>query len=93
MMSDPIPIAGPWITDLEIKYVTEAVECGWYENATLFISRFEDAFAAYVGRKYALALPSCTSALHLSLAALGIGEGDEVIVPDVTWIATAAPVS
>jgi perosamine synthetase len=55
--------------------------------------RFEKAFAAYVGTKYAIALPTCTSALHLSLLALGVGVGDEVIVPDATWIATSAPIS
>ena len=44
-------------------------------------------------RAHAIALPSCTAALHLSLMALGIGPGDEVIVPETTWIATAAPIS
>jgi perosamine synthetase len=88
-----IPIAGPWITQKEIDYVTEAVTHGWYSQANLFHERFETAFAAYVGRKYAIALPSCTSALHLSLLALGVGPGDEVIVPDATWIATAAPIT
>jgi perosamine synthetase len=57
------------------------------------VARFEAAFAAEVGRAHAIALPSCTSALHLSLLALGVGPGDEVIIPDSTWIASAAPVS
>lgn len=70
----------------------EAVTHGWYENANLFQSRFEKAFADYLGVPFALSLPSCTSALHLSLLALGVGPGDEVIVPDVTWIASAAPI-
>ena len=55
--------------------------------------RFEGAFAAFAGRRHAISLPSCTSGLHLALLALGVGPGDEVIVPDVTWIATSAPVS
>lgn len=92
-MHKMIPVAGPWITDKEIAYVTDAVTTGWYDNANSYINRFEAAFKAYLGRKYAVSLPSCTSALHLSLLALGIGPGDEVIVPDATWIASAAPVS
>lgn len=88
-----IPVAGPWITDKELAYVEEAARDGWYENANQFATRFEDAFAAYVGVRHAVSLPSATSAIHLSLVALGVGPGDEVIVPDATWIATAAPVS
>ena len=87
-----IPIAGPSITQKEVDYVTEAVKSAWYDNANIFHDRFEQAFAAHCGRKYAIALPSCTSGLHLALLALGIGEGDEVIVPDCTWIASVAPV-
>jgi perosamine synthetase len=88
-----IPVAGPWITEKEIQYVTDAVTNAWYGNANMYHERFEKAFAGYIGVKYAMALPTCTSALHLSLLALGVGEGDEVIVPDATWIATSAPIS
>ncbi len=88
-----IPVAGPWITQKEIDYVTDAVTNAWYGNANMYNDRFEKAFAQYIGTKYAIALPSCTSAIHLSLAALGVGPSDEVIVPDLTWIASAAPVS
>jgi len=88
-----IPVAGPWISEKEIAYVTDAVTNAWYENANVYAARFEKAFAAYTGRRYAISLPSCTSGLHLSLAALGIGPGDEVVVPDITWIATAASIS
>jgi perosamine synthetase len=86
------PIAGPSITQKEIDYVADAAAHDWYGNAGRYLGRFERAFEKYLGRRHAVALPSCTSALHLSLAALGIGAGDEVIVPDVTWIATAAPI-
>jgi len=89
----PIPVAGPSITQKEIDYVTDAVTNAWYENANIYHERFEKAFARYIGTKYAMALPSCTSAIHLSLLSLGIGKGDEVIVPDLTWIATAAPIT
>jgi perosamine synthetase len=89
---DRIPVAGPSITQREIDYVTDAVTNAWYGNANMYHARFESAFAAYVGRKYAMALPSATSAIHLSLLALGVGPGDEVIIPDSTWIASAAPI-
>ncbi len=88
-----IPVSGPSITQREIDYVTEAVTHGWYGQANVYHQRFESAFAAYHGAKHAIALPSCTSAIHLSLLAFGIGPGDEVIVPECTWIATAAPIS
>lgn len=88
-----IPVAGPSISKKEIAYVTDAIRNGWYEHANDYILSFEKAFAQYLGRKYAISLPSCTSALHLSLLALDIKQGDEVIVPDATWIASAAPVS
>jgi len=88
-----IPVAGPWITDAEVARVAEATRCAWYEDANGPTADFEEAFARKVGRAFAVSLPSCTSALHLVLAALGVGEDDEVIVPDATWIATAAPIS
>jgi len=88
-----IPIAGPSISQREIDYVTDAATTGWYDGAGEYPHRFERAFASYLEVKHAVSLPSCTSGLHLALAALGIGPGDEVIVPDVTWIASAAPIS
>jgi perosamine synthetase len=88
-----ISVAGPSITQKEIDYVAEATAGAWYEDAGRFNARFERAFADYVGVRHAISLPSCTSAIHLSLAALGIGPGHEVVVSDVTWIASAAPVA
>lgn len=88
-----IPVAGPSITKKEIDYVTDAVTNAWYRNANVYHERFEKAFCEYLNRKHAIALPSCTSAIHLSLLALGIGPGDEVIIPDATWIASAAPIT
>jgi len=90
-VNDRIPIAGPWITEKEVSYAAEAAAEGWYQRAGLYPQRFEQAFAKYLGVKHAVAVPHCTSAIHLSLAGLGIGPGDEVIVPDITWIASAAP--
>jgi len=88
-----IPIAGPSITKLEIDYAADAAANGWYDRAGEWPRRFESAFSKYLGVKHAVSLPSCTSGLHLALAALGIGQGDEVIVPELTWIASAAPIS
>lgn len=88
-----IPVTGPSITQKEIDYVCEAVRSAWYERAYTYQVKFEEAFSKYVGTRYAISLPSCTSALHLALSALDIKAGDEVIVPDITWIGTAAPVS
>jgi perosamine synthetase len=87
-----IPVAGPSITQREIDYVTEAVRTAWYDGANTFHDRFERAFATHCGRRHAVALPSCTAGLHLALMALGVGPGDEVIVPEATWIASVAPV-
>lgn len=88
-----IPVAGPSIGELEERYVLEAVRTAWYDNAGAFNARFEAAFAAHHRVKHAISLPSCTSGIHLALAAAGIGPGDEVIVSEATWIASAAPIS
>lgn len=88
-----IAVAGPWITDLEVGYATDAARNAWYERASEYPDRFQEAFAEHAGRRFALSLPSCTAGIHLVLAALGIGPGDEVIVPDATWIASAAPIT
>lgn len=86
-------VSGPSINEKEISYVSDAAKNAWYGNANMYHEKFEKAFAQYIGTKYAIALPSCTSALHLAYMALNIGTGDEVIIPETTWIATAAPLS
>jgi perosamine synthetase len=93
-MTEPaIPIAGPWITEREVDAVAAAARTSWYEHADDVVAEFEGAFARYVDRRHAIALPSGTAGIHLSLAALGVGPGDEVVVPEATWIATSAPAS
>jgi len=87
-----IPVAGPWITEREVDAVAHAARTSWYEGAGIESRAFEGEFAAAVGRHHAIALPSCTSGLHLALMALGVGPGDEVVVPETTWIASAAPI-
>lgn len=81
--------AGPSISARESSYVADAARNGWNRDWAKYLTAFEREFAAYVGRKHAIATSSCTGSLHLSLLALGIGPGDEVIVPDITWVATA----
>jgi perosamine synthetase len=88
-----IPVAGPSITQREIDAVTHAVTTNWFGRANEEIAAFEREFAAATARAHAIALPSCTAAIHLALLALGVGPGDEVIVPESTWIASVAPVS
>ncbi len=78
----------PKIEQSEIDEVSDTLKSGWLSTGPK-VSKFEDAFRAYKGAKYALAVNSCTSALHLSLIAIGIKSGDEVIVPTMTFAATA----
>ncbi|RPG19630.1 MAG: aminotransferase class I/II-fold pyridoxal phosphate-dependent enzyme [Pelagibacteraceae bacterium TMED124] len=81
--------AGPSISQLESYYAFDAAKNGWNRNWSYYINKLEEEFAEYVGVKHAIATSSCTGALHIALLALDIGEGDEVIVPDQTWVATA----
>ena len=87
-----IPYTKPSITELEVQYATDAAANGWGEHCYGYIIRFEEAFKAHLGVKYAIATSSCTGALHMGMHALGIGPGDEVILADTNWIATAAPI-
>ncbi|MDH3667661.1 MAG: DegT/DnrJ/EryC1/StrS family aminotransferase [Paracoccaceae bacterium] len=90
--TDRILYTKPSITDREIAYADDAVRTGWGAKCYDYIHRFEKAFAEHLGVKYAYATSSATGALHLGMAALDIGPGDEVIMADTNWIATAAPV-
>jgi perosamine synthetase len=83
----------PSITELEIRYATDAATNGWGEHCYDYITRFESLFCKHLGVKYAIATSSCTGAMHMGLAALDIGAGDEVILADINWIASAAPVT
>ncbi|MCB2107415.1 MAG: DegT/DnrJ/EryC1/StrS family aminotransferase [Rhodobacteraceae bacterium] len=86
-----LPMAGPWITEHEERVVLDALRNGWYgKNAYYYCELFEAEFAKYHDRAFGLMTPNCTTALHLLLAGLGIGPGDEVIVPDCTWVGSSA---
>jgi perosamine synthetase len=89
MKNKRIPIAQPSFLGNEKSYVLDALSSGWISSIGPYIDKFETAFAGYHGVKYAIATNNGTSALHLALAAAGIGDNDEVIVPDLTFIATA----
>lgn len=86
-----IPTTGPSITEKEVNYIAQAAKDGWNENCIKYVTLFEEKFAEYVGRKYALATSSCTGALHLSYLSLGLKKGDEVVAPNISWIASVEP--
>jgi len=88
-----LPVAEPSLGEKELLYVSECVLTGWVSSAGKFVTRFEEVFADFCGTRYAIATSNGTTALHLALLALGIGPGDEVIVPTLTFIATANAVT
>ena len=88
-----IPVCEPLLNGNEVKYVTDAVTTGWISSSGSYVKRFEDSFAHYCGMKYGVAVTNGTVALHVALAALGIGKGDEVIIPSFTMIASAFAVT
>lgn len=85
--------AGPSISAREASYALDAARYGWNNQWSGYIKQFEKVFAEYIGVKHAISTSSCTGALHLALLGLGIKPGDEVIVPDITWVATANAVT
>jgi perosamine synthetase len=87
-----IPYTKPSITELEIRYAADAAANGWGDQCYAYINQFEELFRKHLGVGYAIATSSCTGALHMGMAALDIGPGDEVIVADTNWIATVAPI-
>ncbi|MCX5063190.1 MULTISPECIES: DegT/DnrJ/EryC1/StrS aminotransferase family protein [unclassified Streptomyces] len=88
MSTDRIPVMIPWLGEEEAAAVSEAVLSGWVAQGPR-VAAFEKAFAERVGAEHGIAVSSCTTALHLSLVALGLGPGDEVVVPSLSFIATA----
>lgn len=92
-MKSRIYYTKPSITDKEIEYATDAARNGWGDRCYEYIHRFEGLFKQHLGVKHAIATSSCTGAMHMGLAALDIGDGDEVILADINWIASAAPIT
>ncbi|MER5863830.1 DegT/DnrJ/EryC1/StrS family aminotransferase [Kitasatospora sp. NPDC002040] len=87
-----IPVMIPWLGEEEAQAAAEAVRSGWVAQGPR-VAEFERAFAAYLGVPHAVAVSSCTTALHLALLGAGVGPGDEVVVPSLSFIATANAVT
>lgn len=87
-MTQFIPVYQPTLSGNESKYVNACLDTGWISSRGEFVARFEEAFAHYLNASYATSVCNGTVALHLALHALGIGKGDEVIVPTLTYIAS-----
>lgn len=92
-MKTKIHYTKPSITELEVGYATDAARNGWGERCYEYINRFEEKFKEFTDAKYAIATSSCTGALHMGLSAIGVKPGDEVILADTNWIASAAPIT
>jgi perosamine synthetase len=92
-MDSFIPISRPSIGARERELVLDAVDSGWVSSIGKYIDEFETAFARYCGTEFALTVSNGTTGLHLALATLGLGPGDEVIIPDLTFVATANAVA
>lgn len=84
-----IPVAKPFLSGNEGRYVSECIATGWVSSQGRFVRQFEEDFAAFCGARHGIATCNGTAALHLALATIGIGVGDEVIVPSLTFAATA----
>jgi perosamine synthetase len=87
-----IPVANPSLDGNELSYLVDCLESGWISSQGTYLRKFEAAFADFLGVEHALAVCNGTAALHLALVTLGIGPGDEVIVPDLTFAASASAV-
>ena len=88
-----IPVYRPSLAGNEKKYVNECLDSTWISSKGKFVNEFEESFAQYIGIKHATSVSNGTVAIHLALVALGIGEGDEVIVPTLTYIASVNAIS
>ena len=89
---NPIPVNQPLLDGNEKKYLLECIETGWISSEGPFVAEFEQTFAARVGRKYGVAVSNGSVALDAAVVALGIGPGDEVILPSFTIISCAAAI-
>ena len=88
----PIPVNTPLLKGNELKYLTECIETGWISSEGPFIHKFEEQFANYINRTQGIAVSSGSAALDIAVSALGIGKGDEVIMPTFTIISPAQSV-
>ena len=84
-----LPVMEPSLGGNELRYVSDCISSNWISSQGLYINRFEETFRAYHSIEHSLSTSSGTAALHLALLALGVGRGDEVVVPNLTFAATA----
>lgn len=87
MEKEFIPLSVPNISGSELKYVTETIETEWVSSVGSYVDQFEKSFAKYIGSKFAIAVVNGTAALHVSLIISGVEQDDEVLVPNLTFIA------
>ncbi len=92
-LDGPVPVSEPTLGPNTKKYVNHCIDTNWISSIGSYVTRFEEAFAARCGVRYGVAASNGTTALHLALATLGVGPGDEVIIPAFTMIATANAVA
>ncbi len=93
MVEYNLPFAKAYLSKKDRNFAIDAVNNGWGKNSSNYINLFENSFKKYLKCKFSIATSSCTGALHLALKTLNIKDGDEVIVPDITWIASAAAIT
>ena len=85
------PVYIPSLSGNEKKYVNECIDSSWISSKGHFVTDFENAFSKYIGVKHGIAVSNGTVAIHVAAKALGLGEGDEIICPTFTYIASANP--
>src|SRR5438034_10990076 len=89
----PVALHEPWFAGRELEYVTECIDTNYVSSVGAFVDRFERDLADYVGVKRAIAVMNGTAALHIALRLAGVKPGDEVLVPALTFVATANAVA
>lgn len=88
-----VPLHEPTFNEKELEYVTDCIKTGWVSSVGSYVTSFEEQLARFVGVKRAVAVVNGTAALHISLKLAGVREGDEVLMPSLTFVATANAVS
>jgi perosamine synthetase len=88
-LNEFIPVYRPYLAGNEKEYVNQCLDSSWISSKGAFVERFESRFASFIGAEHATSVCNGTVALHLALEAVGIGAGDEVIVPTLTYVASA----
>src|SRR5437899_8928223 len=93
MSDEDVPLAEPCLDGNARQYIDECIATNFVSSVGPFVERFEREFAAYVGSRHAVACASGTAAIHVALRLLGVEAGDEVVVPTLTFVASANPVA